>query len=217
MVCLAVCSARTISPILMDLFNLSLKQVNVPDSWKISKVNTNFQVRWSFLCCQLSPDLTVATDFQNFGKNHSLPSHEIPTIQPPSLQLSVRFRPRSSIQEALLSVTNELHLMPSKNRQVASLKRLSIRSPMTSWFYPLHALVYPVPCYSGFQTISEIDNNELSWMVNPPALLQPILVYPKAPLWAPSYLLFLWTQSLIYFFPRVPYLFYMLMTFCCIN
>ena len=104
------------------------------------------------------------------------------------------FRPRSSTQEALLSVTNDWHLMLSKNRKVASIffdvKRLSIQSPMTSLYYPLHALVYLVPCYSGFWTISQIDN-ELSWMVNPPALLQPLLVYPKAPFWAPSYLLFL--------------------------
>ena len=37
-------TVRTISPVLMDLFKLSLKQANVPDSWKVSNVTPIFNV-----------------------------------------------------------------------------------------------------------------------------------------------------------------------------
>ena len=80
----------------------------------------NHYIWLSFFCFELPPYFTTAFDFQNIRTNHTFLPHELST----NCLLSschYGFRPRSSTQQALLSVTNDWHLMLSKHRQVASI------------------------------------------------------------------------------------------------
>ena len=82
-------------------------------------------------------------------------------------------------------MNNNWRLMLSENRQVASIffdvemafdsvshDKLRLSLARTGISGPL------LQCFLDHLTI----DNELSWMVNPPVLLQPLLVYPKGPL-----------------------------------
>ena len=130
------------------------------------------------------------------------------------------FRPRSSTQEALLSITNDWHLMLSKNCQVASiffdvekafdsvphdkmilsLARTGISGPLLQWFLD----------YLTSRQWVALDGESFSLVAAPSGVSQGSIL-------GPLLIIILWTQSLIYLFPWVPKLFYTPMTFCCIN
>jgi len=130
------------------------------------------------------------------------------------------FRLRSSTQEALLSITNDWHLMLSKNCQVASiffdvekafdsvphdkmilsLARTGISGPLLQWFLD----------YLTSRQWVALDGESFSLVAAPSGVSQGSIL-------GPLLIIILWTQSLIYLFHWVPKLFYTLITFCCIN
>ena len=147
-------TARTISPVLTDLFNLSLKQAKVPDSWKISNVTPIFKSGDPSSVANYRPISLLPLTSKILERiihcrlmKFLLSNHLLSSCQ-------YGFRPRSSTQEALLSVTNDWHLMLSKNHQVASiffdvkkafdsaphdklilsLARTGISGPLLQWF-----------------------------------------------------------------------------------
>ena len=111
-------TARSISPSLIELFNLSLKKAKVPHQWKISNITPIFK----------SGDPSSALNYRPISLlpliskilERIIHSRLMNYLQTKHLLSSCQygFRPRSSIQEALLS---DWHLMLSKHCQVASI------------------------------------------------------------------------------------------------
>ena len=146
-------TATAISPAITKIFNLSLKQSRVPDLWKVSNVTPIPKDGDLTSPCNYRPisllsliskvlERVVHTRMSKFLFSNKLLSN-----------CQFGFRPRSSTQEALLSVTNDWHKLLEKHHQVAtvffdvkkafdsvpysqilsSLQTLGIHGPLLHW------------------------------------------------------------------------------------
>ena len=146
-------TATAISPAITKIFNLSLKQSRVPDLWKVSNVTPIPKDGNLTSPCNYRPisllsliskvlERVVHTRMSKFLFSNKLLSN-----------CQFGFRPRSSTQEALLSVTNDWHKLLEKHHQVAtvffdvkkafdsvphsqilsSLQTLGIHGPLLHW------------------------------------------------------------------------------------
>ena len=113
-------TADAITPALTTLFNLSLKQCTVPDQWKLSNITPVFKsedcsdasnYRPISLLSLISKVLErcVHNRVMDFLLKHNLLS-----------DCQFGFRPRSSTQDALLTITRDWHQFLSTHRQVAA-------------------------------------------------------------------------------------------------
>ena len=106
---------------LTELFNLSLKNAKFPDNWKISNKTLVFKSGdpssvLNYRPISLLPLVSKILE----GIIHSCLMNFLQTNRLLS-SCQYGFRPCSSTQEGLLSVTNDWYLMLSKHRQVASI------------------------------------------------------------------------------------------------
>ena len=131
-------TAVSIFSSLTSIFNLSLLQQNVPSAWKVSNVTP----------IPKGKDLSQCSNYRPISLL-SLPSKILERIVHTSVSkflfsnkllsnVQFRFKPRSSMQEALLSATNAWHAMLSKHKQIAAVF-LDVRKAFNS--VPHHQLI----------------------------------------------------------------------------
>ena len=161
-------SARSISPAITALLNLSFKQAKVPDAWKTSKVTPIFK----------SGDPSLASNYCPMSLLPVLAKIQF-TIRSCTSFLKITISILTSLvsargpqtQEALLSVTNDWHftlpaiakLQPSFSKS----KRHLIPYLMTSASSPFPRWASEAPCYTGLLTILQTENKELFWITSP--------------------------------------------------
>ena len=147
-------TASSISRELSKIFKMSLNQQKVPSAWKTSNINPIPKSKDIDKCSSYRPisllslpskilEKIVHNHVSNFLAEHSL-----------LCNIQFGFRPRSSTQEALLSVTNTWHNMLTKHTQIASvfldvrkafdsvphnrlikaLHFIGIQGPLLNWF-----------------------------------------------------------------------------------
>lgn len=109
-----------ISTNLTKIFNLSLRRQKVPSEWKISHINPIPKGKDIHLCSNYRPisllslpskilERVVHTHISKFLAAHKLLSN-----------VQFGFRPHSSTQEALLSITNSWHTSLTEHKQIAA-------------------------------------------------------------------------------------------------
>jgi len=114
-------TARSISPFLHELFNLSLSTGKLPSEWKISNVTPIPKSGDASQCCNYRPISLLSLVSKTFERiihnqllNFLLKHSRISRFQ-------FGFRPNSSTQEALLHLTNEWHQQIDSGNHVAAI------------------------------------------------------------------------------------------------
>ena len=113
------CTVATVSPILCDIFNLSLSSNQIPDAWKLSRVITIFKsgdpqsacnYRPIFLqpiCCKLLEKVVHGQVLQHLFVNNILTDRRF------------GFLPRSSTMDALITALHEWHNHLDNHKSIA--------------------------------------------------------------------------------------------------
>ena len=109
-----------ISTNLTKIFNLSLYHQKVPSNWKISHVNPIPKGKDIHLCSNYRPISLLSLPSKILER--VVHSHISKFLAANKLLSNVQFgfRPRSSTQEALLSITNSWHSSLTKHKQIAA-------------------------------------------------------------------------------------------------
>ena len=147
-------TASSISSDLIKIFHLSLTHQKVPMAWKVSNINPIPKSKDIDKCSNCRPISLLSLPSKILER---LIHHHVSRFLSKHYLLSdiqFGFRPRSSTQEALLSVTNIWHSMLAKHTQIAavflyvkkafdsvphnrlikSLHSIGIQGPLLNWF-----------------------------------------------------------------------------------
>jgi len=113
-------TALAIANSLTKIFRLSLKQQKVPSPWKVSYVNPIPKGKDIQLCSNYRPISLLSLPSKILER--LIHSHITKFLTKNKLLSNIQFgfRPHSSTQEALLSITNSWHSLLTKHRQVAA-------------------------------------------------------------------------------------------------
>ena len=149
-------TAASIAPALTNLFKLSLSSSTVPDEWKLSNVTPIFK----------AGDATEASNYRPISLLSLISKALERCIHSRVMDFLLRnnlladcqygFRPKSSTQDALLTITRDWHQQLSTNRQVAAV------------FFEIRKAFDSVPHHQLLQSLADIGiTGQLhQWFVN---------------------------------------------------